>query len=132
MKAITLITAFFLCTTSLFAQLSFNNESKPTDQQEFVELLIVRNAEECLGYESSILELIDGKKEKIAFLYHESSLRNAASNFYNLNTIREVLDKYSDDGYRVSKTSAENMDGRCNRTLKYIMVRDANLALSKK
>ncbi|NQV53369.1 MAG: hypothetical protein HQ500_09310 [Flavobacteriales bacterium] len=125
MQATTLTIAFLLLTSSLFAQLNFTAELKPTDIKEEVEILIVRNAEECLGYESSIYELIDGKREKVAFLYHDSNLRNAASNFYNLNAIREVLDDLSNDGFMIGRSVGENLDRRCDRRVKYTLIRQS-------
>ena len=125
-SAITLITTALLCTTSLFAQLSYNNEVKPSDSQDEIQLLIVRNAEECLAYESSIYELINGQRHKVAFLYHEVDQKNAASNFYNLNTIREVLNAYSNKGYQIKSSNAQNMDGKCNRSLQYTLARTPN------
>ena len=123
MKALVISFLFTLLASSTFAQLSFKNSEGLLDTEEKVEIVIVRNAEECLGYESSIYELIDGEREKVAFLYHDLDQKNAASNFHNINTIREVLNDLSSQGFQISSTKAENMDQRCNRSLYYTLVR---------
>lgn len=123
MKAIVTSLLLSLISISSIAQLHFKKGGDPLDNEERVEILIVRNAEECLGYESSIYELIDGDREKVAFLYHDLDQKNAASNFHNINTIREVLNDLSSQGFQISSTKAENMDKRCNRTIYYTLTR---------
>jgi hypothetical protein len=127
----TLIASILLGTTSLFAQLTANEAGKNYEDMDQVELVIVRNAEECLGHESSIVEWSEGSEARVAFLYHDSPQKNAATNFYNLSTIRDVLSEYSKEGFQIKSTSAENMTGKCNRIMRYSLAKRLEYSAKK-
>jgi hypothetical protein len=131
MKSIITILLVLVGFFQVQAQMNFKKALADETNTEEVQILIVRNAEECLGYESYIYELIDGDRKKVALLYHESDNKKVATNYYNLNMIRDVLMEYSMEGYSISATSAENTSGRCNRQMTYTLVKTPEYQANK-
>lgn len=117
-----------LASFGLQAQTNLKKLKKVAVDTNKATLLIVRNGEDCTGNESYIYKLDNDVKQKVALLYPDSPDRKAASNFYNLNMIRQVLTEYSRNGFGIDSTSALNMEATCNRQIMYMLSRKPALA----
>lgn len=129
MKPFVILSTALFFATQLNAQIGLNKRSSAAID-ETVDILILQHNESCGETESYIYEVRNGKRQRIAYLYPESDRPGAASNFYNLNMISEVITDFNNQGFAIESSSSENTESDCGKAITYRLVRPAQYMVS--